>query len=741
MQFSSFRFTSILLLFFFLAHSAYGQQIEPGHVMTLDEEDHAKICILHPTDVSTNFKYVPGQTSRRKGIPNAEQTASFNIDYVNDCEEEVWPEEAKTAFEYAVSIWESHIESPIPIKIEATWAALGENVLGSASPTTLIAGLDEEDTLPNTWYPIAQASAIDETDYATQFDVDYDIVVNMSCEFTNWYFGTDANPPADSYDIVTVLLHEIGHGLGFTGSVSGNPTAQIADWGLSTQNGDNLPFVFDQFTLEGSFRELIDENIFPRQSGELYDALVGQDGGVYFSGTDAEFANDNLRVPLYSPEPFSQGSSYSHLDQQYFSNTPNALMRPQLERGLASHSPGPVTCGIFRDTGWLLAQACIDLLPEAGFLDRPEHASPFNGSDSNSLNPTLAWSFVEGATEYRVQLSENFSFTNLLVDDTVADNSYEVDETLEFNSLYFWRVQAISPSGNSNFSGKFRFRTAQEPPEAILLNIPEDGATQLRPGFNFTWQEQDRAEEYELEIAKNEDFTPLTFNRTLTRVRFGDTQNLEFSTTYYWRVRGVNAAGAGDWSETRSFTTIIEKPESVTLSSPSDDESQVPVNAMFSWQESARAFEYVIQISKDESFPSGELIELTSTEETATVESPLEYATIYYWRVKATNVGGESDFSSPRQFTTVVQETAIMPNYPNPFNGSTTIRFQLSQSSEVTLDVFDTVGRRIVTLVQEERQPGVYFEQIQAAGYASGTYFIRMAAGDFMEVQKMAIIK
>jgi hypothetical protein len=359
------------------------------------------------------------------------------------------------------------------------------------------------------------------------------------------------------------------------------------------------------------------------------------------------------------------------------------------------------------------------------------------------VNPTLAWSFVEGATEYRVQISENFEFTNnnIIVDVTVNDNNYEIEQTLDFNKLYFWRVRAISPGGNSNFSGKFTFTTATNPPDSITLTSPEDGATQLRPGFELTWQDADRADEYEIEIAKNPDFSPVTFNRTVNVPRLGATQNFEFSTTYYWRVRGVNAAGPGDWSEVRSFTTIIEKPEPVTLSTPGDSENQIPVNAIFSWQESARAFEYIIQVSQDESFPSESVIELNSTEETVTVNSPLEYATIYYWRVKATNVGGESDFSAPQQFTTVVQETAIMPNYPNPFNASTTIRFQLAETSEVTLDIFDTVGRRISTLVNEQRQPGVYFESLQAAGYASGTYFIRIVAGDFMEVQKMAIIK
>jgi len=341
-----------------------------------------------------------------------------------------------------------------------------------------------------------------------------------------------------------------------------------------------------------------------------------------------------------------------------------------------------------------------------------------------------------------VQPNFESSFPELILDETAATNSFNVTETLDFSTLYFWRVQALSPGGNSKFSTKFRFTTATEPPDPIILFTPEDGATQLRPGFEMTWQQDDRADEYEIQIAKNEDFSPLGFNRTLTAPRFGATQNLEFSTTYYWRVRGINSAGAGDWSETRTFTTIIEKPEPVTLlTSPSENQTQVSVNTTFTWQESARAFDYVIQIAQGEDFETETVIELNSPDETVSVENPLEFATIYYWRVKATNVGGESDYSEPQQFTTVVQETAIRPNYPNPFNASTTIRFQLAENSEVVLDIFDTVGRRIATLVNEERPPGVYFEQFQGNRFASGTYFIRIVAGDFMEVQKMAIIK
>ena len=737
MHFSAFRFPTLLSLLCLLSLSAYSQQVQPETFIKLDQEDHAEICVLHPTEINAHYKYAP-DNFRNKGFQNSAANASFNIDYKNDCNGESWPEQAQTAFEYATSIWETHLDSPIPIRIEANWVALDENVLGSAGPTTLFS-LMGDGVFPNTIYSIAQASALTETDLVNEFDdIDYDITVNMNCEFPNWYFPIDANPPAGTLDATTVLLHEIGHGIGFTGSMSGDPNAQVADWGIGAPD---YPIVFDQFTLEGSFRQLIDENNFPRPSNDLYNALVGQNGGVFFSGPGAEFAINDNRVPLYAPEPYLPGSSYSHLDQQFFAGSPNALMRPQLDQALAVHSPGPVFCGILQDMVWPLGPACEALIPGEGFLDRPDLATPFNGAGSNSVNPTLAWNPVEGATEYRVQLSQNYLFSDLLSDETISDNSFTVNETLEFNTLYFWRVQALSAGGDSKFSSKFRFTTANEPPEAIILYTPDDGATQLFPGFELTWQEDNRAEEYEIEIAKNPEFSPVTFNRTVIAPRFGATQNFEFSTTYYWRVRGVNAAGPGDWSETRSFTTIIEKPEPVTLSSPTDNQSQVPVNAMFSWLESARAFDYVIQVSQDETFPAETIAELTSSEETVTVNNPLEFATIYYWRVKATNVGGESEFSDPQQFTTVVQETAIMPNYPNPFNASTTIRFQLAESSEVTLDVFDTVGRRIATLVNEEMQPGVYFESLQAAGYASGTYFIRIVAGDFMEVQKMAVIK
>lgn len=730
------RFTFLLAILILFQTALFGQVVQPDKIIKPENQDFAEVCILPPTDINAHYTFAP-EHRLRKGIPNASES-EISIDFVNDCNGEVWPEDAKNAFQYAADLWESHLDTPVPIRIEANWIDLGSGVLASAGPTVFFF-LTGDGVEPNTLYSIAQASALTGQDLASENDIDYDIVVNMSCLRDDWYFGTDANPPAGTYDVVTTILHEIGHGIGgFYDTMDAEPASQIGDWGLGP---NNIPAIFDLFVLDGNFDQIIDERFYPRPSEQLYDALTGQEGGVYFSGLDAEYALGNMRVPLYAPRPFQSGSSIAHLDQQFFTNTENALMRPQLDQALAIHSPGPVFCGLLNDINWPLGEACIDLLPVEQFLSRPFPTFPENGTYSTSTTPTLMWQEVAGAEQYRVQLAGDYQFEDIIIDEVVKGTSFDIEQLLDFNTLYFWRVQAIGNGGTSNFSSKYRFTTIDAPPAAVVLLQPNDEAVNLRPGFSFVWQEASRAEEYQIQVADNPGFSNPVIDATVSVPRYLNTGILNFSTMYYWRVRGINSTGAGEWSEVRTLTTIIEKPDPVTLTSPSQNENQVPVAAMLNWAESERASEYIIQISENDRFTTDDIIELTSSEAMLTLSNPLEFATIYFWRVKATNIGGESDWSEANKFTTVVRETAIMPNYPNPFNASTTIRFQLSEASDVTLDIFDTVGRRVSVLIDEERPAGVYFERLQASGLASGTYFVRFVAGEFSEIQKMAIIK
>ena len=80
-------------------------------------------------------------------------------------------------------------------------------------------------------------------------------------------------------------------------------------------------------------------------------------------------------------------------------------------------------------------------------------------------------------------------------------------------------------------------------------------------------------------------------------------------------------------------------------------------------------------------------------------------------------------------------------NYPNPFNPSTRIRFAVPTSGMVKIDVFNMRGQKVETLVNDRYSAGVYEVQFTARNLASGLYLYRLTAGNFIDVQKMMLLK
>jgi hypothetical protein len=83
----------------------------------------------------------------------------------------------------------------------------------------------------------------------------------------------------------------------------------------------------------------------------------------------------------------------------------------------------------------------------------------------------------------------------------------------------------------------------------------------------------------------------------------------------------------------------------------------------------------------------------------------------------------------------------LYQNYPDPFNPTTTIQFDLPKSSYVSLKIFNILGEEIATLVNERREPGRYSADFDASRYPSGLYFYRIVAKDFTQTKKMLLIK
>jgi hypothetical protein len=94
------------------------------------------------------------------------------------------------------------------------------------------------------------------------------------------------------------------------------------------------------------------------------------------------------------------------------------------------------------------------------------------------------------------------------------------------------------------------------------------------------------------------------------------------------------------------------------------------------------------------------------------------------------------------------QEENIIPdnfelsqNYPNPFNPSTTIRYSVPSRSTVVLKIYDILGGEVSTLVNEDKDVGIYSVNFNTSQLASGIYLFRIQAGTFVETKKMILIK
>ena len=83
----------------------------------------------------------------------------------------------------------------------------------------------------------------------------------------------------------------------------------------------------------------------------------------------------------------------------------------------------------------------------------------------------------------------------------------------------------------------------------------------------------------------------------------------------------------------------------------------------------------------------------------------------------------------------------MFDNYPNPFNPSTVIAYELSTVSHVTLKIYDILGREVATLVNEKQNPGFYSVRFNAFYLSSGVYFYRIIAGRYNSVKKLVVMK
>jgi hypothetical protein len=250
------------------------------------------------------------------------------------------------AFQRAADIWGGLIASAATIRVGATFDPLpcdaSGAVLGSAGPTSIFRDFTGA-LVAATWYPVALANALQGSDLdpgAVDMTAQFNSALGTTCPFPRgWYYGLDGNAGSD-IDFVTVLLHEMGHGLGFLTLVD-------------LASGAKLSGFNDTFMLN-----LEDHGASPADYPSMTNAqrvTASQDtGNLHWVGAHVRAASGVLtagkvgdHVRMFAPNPQQPGSSVSHWDTAL---TPSQLMEPSYTVPLNPELELP----LFQDIGWTL---------------------------------------------------------------------------------------------------------------------------------------------------------------------------------------------------------------------------------------------------------------------------------------------------------------------------------------------------------------------------------------------------
>ncbi|MEZ4823233.1 MAG: T9SS type A sorting domain-containing protein [Ignavibacteria bacterium] len=104
--------------------------------------------------------------------------------------------------------------------------------------------------------------------------------------------------------------------------------------------------------------------------------------------------------------------------------------------------------------------------------------------------------------------------------------------------------------------------------------------------------------------------------------------------------------------------------------------------------------------------------------------------------------GGPNGVVGINNLSSIVPDKySLSQNYPNPFNPTTNVEFGIAELGFVTLKIYDGLGREVQTLVNGNLSPGNYKVDFDGSNFASGIYYYKLEAGNFVETKRMMLLK
>ena len=281
---------------------------------------------------ATNWGYIYAgtdpvtATKAKPAAKNLEFKSKFEVKYNN------FPDWAKKEVQAAIDVWSANFKSSVVVSVDASWGRSNSwGVLGSARPGSFFSAFSGAPD-PSLWYSSASANALAGKDLDK---ANPEIVIQVNSGAT-WNTRGDGMPTSAEYDLESVFIHEVGHGLGFLSNDAYDPF-----FGLGSLD---QPTPFDAYLQTADGRRLAD---LPTPSRELGSALTSS---LVWSGPLGINANGGIKPKMYTPSRYESGSSTSHLDEATFSKSGlDSVMTPSLDPGEVFRQPGPLQLAMMED--------------------------------------------------------------------------------------------------------------------------------------------------------------------------------------------------------------------------------------------------------------------------------------------------------------------------------------------------------------------------------------------------------
>ena len=377
----------------------------------------------------------------------------------------------------------------------------------------------------------------------------------------------------------------------------------------------------------------------------------------------------------------------------------------------------------------------------------PTLVFPSNGAINLPSSLTFDWNPVQSASSYRIRIASDSLFNTIVKDSTMSVDSISLSGFAP-NAKYYWEVAAINTGGSSSYSSAWNFRIIPPVPATPIQIAPVNGAPNLTSVVSFDWSSVQYASSYRILVASDTGFTAIEKD-SMVSVDSLILPGFSPNETYYWKVSSTNSAGTSSYSAVWNFHVSQVVPPAPALISPSNGAANLSPTVTFLWNAVSSATSYRIKISSDSLFNT------VVRDSTITIDSLTLTGFAngqYYWKVASINSGGTGVYTSVWKFMVnpsgingitsfIPKEFNLYNNYPNPFNPSTKIKFDVPKSSIVKISIYDITGRELRVLVNSNFTPGVYEVIFDASSLSSGIYFYKMQTSAYNNVKKMVLIK